>query len=460
MTLYATLRHLSVSTFAAVTVALFLWLIKVQPHYYIDEIFHVPQTLRFCDGRFFEWDQKITTFPGLYLMAIAILAPFGLCDIDFFRGINLMGTFSNFYVIYEIVKIVSTTKKNSSQNAKWTALITSLNIALLPPLYFLLFLFYTDVMSTNMVLLMYLFHLRGNSKTSAFMGILAVLFRQTNIVWLAWISLEKGLDILDKVKSEKAQKMSKKNTPAYISLLLENVKEAIKRGRFSTLIKELLFALFPYVLIVLGFITFVVWNGGIVLGDRNAHVATIHIPQLFYCSVFICFFAWPFFLPHLVDYLRLLKKRWFYAILTFTLMALIVRFNTLVHPYLLADNRHYTFYVWNKIIGRYYPARFLFIPFYGFCLYAAWRGISHLRFLSQVGYFLSVFVVIVPQLLLEPRYFFIPYILWRIDLRNTKPWQIIAEFLTILLVNVFQFYVFSKKVFYWDDDEHPQRISW
>ena len=29
-----------------------------------DEPFHVPQTRRYCEGRWREWDHKITTFPG------------------------------------------------------------------------------------------------------------------------------------------------------------------------------------------------------------------------------------------------------------------------------------------------------------------------------------------------------------------------------------------------------------
>lgn len=32
-----------------------------------DEIFHVPQAQKYCEGRFTEWDDKITTPPGLYV---------------------------------------------------------------------------------------------------------------------------------------------------------------------------------------------------------------------------------------------------------------------------------------------------------------------------------------------------------------------------------------------------------
>ena len=35
---------------------------------YMDEIFHVRQAQRYCDGDLWAWDPKITTPPGLYLV--------------------------------------------------------------------------------------------------------------------------------------------------------------------------------------------------------------------------------------------------------------------------------------------------------------------------------------------------------------------------------------------------------
>jgi hypothetical protein len=40
-----------------------------------DEIFHVPQAQKYCKGNFREWDQKITTLPGSYLIAASIAGP-------------------------------------------------------------------------------------------------------------------------------------------------------------------------------------------------------------------------------------------------------------------------------------------------------------------------------------------------------------------------------------------------
>ena len=42
---------------------------------YMDEIFHIPQARRYCDGNFTEWDSKITTLPGLYVFSFGLLDP-------------------------------------------------------------------------------------------------------------------------------------------------------------------------------------------------------------------------------------------------------------------------------------------------------------------------------------------------------------------------------------------------
>ncbi|KAK8708948.1 hypothetical protein V6N13_059983 [Hibiscus sabdariffa] len=49
-----------------------LWVIPVSilvnrivPDPYMDEIFHIPQAQRYCNGDFMSWDPMITTQPGL-----------------------------------------------------------------------------------------------------------------------------------------------------------------------------------------------------------------------------------------------------------------------------------------------------------------------------------------------------------------------------------------------------------
>lgn len=208
------------------------------------------------------------------------------------------------------------------------------------------------------------------------------------------------------------------------------------------------------------FLVFLILNRGIVLGDRSAHVATLHIPQLFYFSVFFAIFAWPYVLPHTKSFLQVIRKYWISTSVLFAIFCAIVQNNTLVHPYLLADNRHYVFYIWNKIMGRYYLAKYLLVPVYGFSIFAIIACLKELRFLTKILYLVSIFVLLVPQLLLEPRYFVIPYVLLRLNMAEPKSWQLYTELLTTIVVNFLQFYIFVSKSFYWTDQEGPQRISW
>ena len=61
---------------------------------------------------------------------------------------------------------------------------SSVNMSLCPVLYFYSYLYYTDQVATAMVLLTLCLHLAGRDWLASFTGVLAVLCRQTNIVWV------------------------------------------------------------------------------------------------------------------------------------------------------------------------------------------------------------------------------------------------------------------------------------
>lgn len=58
--------------------------------------------------------------------------------------------------------------------------------------------------------------------------------------------------------------------------------------------------IFTFIIAIMSFTVFLVWNGGIVLGDRSNHVAGLHFPQLFYYTSFLSFFAAPWTLSKTV----------------------------------------------------------------------------------------------------------------------------------------------------------------
>jgi alpha-1,2-glucosyltransferase len=65
---------------------------------------------------------------------------------------------------------------------------------------------------------------------------------------------------------------------------------------------------------------------------------------------------------------------------------LVVRFNTIIHPFTLADNRHYMFYIFRYSIRRNEWIRFTLVPFYtlsGWLCFEALRGGYHHSLYSQ-----------------------------------------------------------------------------
>lgn len=80
----------------------------------------------------------------------------------------------------------SKNQQEDSEPLSLNVIHTAFNIALFPPLFFFSGLFYTDVLSTCMVLRMYrLFLQRKGSVLLYLAGILALTMRQTNIFWVA-----------------------------------------------------------------------------------------------------------------------------------------------------------------------------------------------------------------------------------------------------------------------------------
>ncbi|KAK7028993.1 glucosyltransferase [Paramarasmius palmivorus] len=58
-------------------------------------------------------------------------------------------------------------------------------------------------------------------------------------------------------------------------------------------VPDLLPSFVPYTLVLAAFGAFVVWNKGIVLGDKSNHIPALHIPQLYYFAAFSTAFGWP-----------------------------------------------------------------------------------------------------------------------------------------------------------------------
>ncbi|XP_059480055.1 putative Dol-P-Glc:Glc(2)Man(9)GlcNAc(2)-PP-Dol alpha-1,2-glucosyltransferase [Neocloeon triangulifer] len=398
---------------------------------YIDEEFHVPQVQRFCNNNF-EWDPKITTPPGLYFASIFTLKLLSfvkvgdfVCNLFDLRMTNSIFTCLNFIILTWIYS-----KKNKNLSS-WVGVADILSLTTFPILYFFSFLYYTDVISTFTILAMYCAYLHGKISISALFGFISLWMRQTNVIWVAFVAAIYGYKILENLLTE--EKLSIHKMSFFTAII-----EGLRRPKLiiSIILKEI-----PYVMVGLSFVVFLLWNGSIVLGDKSAHQATIHLPQLFYYFLVCAAFSPALFLKHIPIFINFIKTNKIATFFCLLSIAAVVHFNTMAHPYLLADNRHYAFYAWKRLFQP-TMMRFMFVPVYLFCASCMLKNLSHQGAFFQILFVLCVAASLVPQMLLEPRYFIIPFLMFKLNIPPEDSKSVCLNLLVSLFVNFVTIYVY------------------
>lgn len=438
---------------------------EIQPTPYLDEIYHVPQAQEYCNGNFTYWDNRITTLPGLYLISVAVITPLSkwsddnFCETHHLRLTNVAISLSSFLLYVWLTKNIH---QSSREYSTWKSIVSALNIAIFPPLFFFSFLYYTDVAAAFLVFLMYGLHMRGFNTFAAIAGVAAVMVRQTSIVWVILVAVgcfDLGLQHL--LLTTKERKRHALSSWHQVQIISKNFFRLAPVSRKIQIISQLILKLLPYIIVGLIFIAFVVINDGLVVGDRAAHQATIHVPQLFYFFGLVTVFAAPNWILFLLPFCKTCLKKWFFILITMGLAGLVIRYNTLVHPYLLADNRHYTFYIWKRVF-EYQPwGRYVVIPLYLFGAFATFRTMSTAKsFIFASVFVICCFVALVPQRLLEVRYFLIPFLFVRLHIPPRSWISLFIEFSIYLAVNTATIYLFITRPFFWADSPLPQRFMW
>ncbi|QUC19804.1 uncharacterized protein UV8b_04045 [Ustilaginoidea virens] len=310
---------------------------------------------------------------------------------------------------------------------------------------------------------------------TAVLGLVALVMRQTNIFWIVvWMG---GLETVHAVKTLRPERASQ----PWPTSLVEQVKFFAWRCSMGDVhdpplnmawpddmlrvIIGLAFAalcnpvrvirqIWPYLSVLVVFTGFVWWNGGVVLGDKSNHVATLHLAQLLYIWPLFAFFSFPLLLPLAVNASgigarlnssepgqssteqrcitatattttttssaiaesgqsgilqrrrpfkfhsgavpqtqnqaaspsqlspapettswRFCTKVFIWAVYHLTILAAslgVIKYNTIVHPFTLADNRHYMFYIFRYTIRRGGGFRLLLVLPYTVCRWMIW----------------------------------------------------------------------------------------
>lgn len=150
------------------------------PNAYMDEIFHVPQTQAYCSGHLKEWDDHITTLPGLYFWAAGTLHLIGVSC----TTANLRLFMSIIPTILTAAIVTLLTPKRLPHRS-----IRVIIVLLYPTMFFYNSLYYTDTASTALVLATLYLHIHRWYTLAGMVGAASVLCRQTNIVWLFGMAL-------------------------------------------------------------------------------------------------------------------------------------------------------------------------------------------------------------------------------------------------------------------------------
>ena len=319
-----------------------------------------------------------------------------------------------------------------------------------------MFLYYTDNGSTFFVLLMYYLSLCDYHMPAAIVGMYAFFFRQTNIVWVVFTAGVTAVRMYERVVFVKLGQRSNES----LNLVVEFIKQLVFNMRITVRV------LWPYALVMVFFGAFVFLNGGIAVGDKTHHKVCFNFPQIFYFACFAGFFGFPHLTsPNIVigtiTYFLSWNQRRYYSVVIIILFGIcyLVQNFTYVHPYLLADNRHYPFYVWKNIYKTYPEAKVGLIPVYLVVLAMIFVSIDRSR-LWKIVYGVCVAVVLIPQGLLEFRYFIVPYLMFRIHLRRPELWKLGVEFLFYAAINYLTVWAFLKKPFKWPNSNDVQRFMW
>jgi alpha-1,2-glucosyltransferase len=179
-----------------------------------------------------------------------------------------------------------------------------------------------------------------------------------------------------------------------------------------------------------------------------------------------------------------------------------VHFNTIVHPFTRADNRHYVFYVF-RILMRHWAIKYAAVPVYYVC---GWLVLQTLSTPSkdetqnskqkrtdartattdtdrepvQASFVLvwlaTTALSVVSAPLVEPRYFIIPWIMWRLhvpSISGTAPtspsegkksaydMRLAVETVWHVTINIVTGYLFFYKGFTWPSEPGKvQRFMW
>jgi alpha-1,2-glucosyltransferase len=250
-----------------------------------DEGAHFAQLSLYQSGQYGRVHESLTMLPGYHVVLGLLSALAGIHTLNFYRLVNIGFSLLSVAVFSKVLSIVHP-KAGVARIAQY---------AFLPILFPYFFLLYTDAFSLLIVLLAFWALLRGRYAAAGIAGIASMAVRQNNVVWLLffflaflWIELPGFLSMIPpRLRNDRVR--------TFIAAHPTRVTSWTLLG--GTAIFVLGFGLF---------VAFVVWNGGVAIGDKDKHpFPSFHLGNVYFC-LFVAFFM---FLPLHLANVRLIAGR-------------------------------------------------------------------------------------------------------------------------------------------------------
>jgi alpha-1,2-glucosyltransferase len=293
--------------------------------------------------------------------------------------------------------------------------LTGLAVALLPTHAFFGWLFYTDVAGLTFLLAAWAASTRRRYGLAGLLATAATATRQTHAVWAAPLALAALVAEADASRPAGAPTIAAA-APRSAPRQAIALARAVAARPAATL-----GVIWPLALPQAALAALIVVNGGsVALGDKAAHAPGMHFAQVVYAAAFIsAILALPFLSLRtaalaIQDAGGHTGALFIRGVLARTLAGWLAASDGAKkpHPYLLADNRHLTFYGW-RAYKRTWPAGILGLAFTAAGL--GWGWVAALLRAGAAGWGggelwvaglgVAAAAALVPAPLLEPRYF-------------------------------------------------------
>lgn len=450
-----------------------VWVNVRQPEPYMDELFHVPQAEGFCAAvrarRMPLYDPSITTLPGLYVPPALFCLLLPNVDVASPRMLRYSSFFFSLLSIPLMTSVQCRLRARSGlhPHAEPLQSLTTFALWLHPVALFYAHLFYTDAPATAYLLLCWCLALSGRHFGSAMAGLFAAFTRQTHMVWHFYVAADSMLQSFTEV-------------PCTLAQLFLTAQRSILQ-------------LWPHAAAGAVYVGFLLVNGGPAVGDRAHHAISFHYAMLPYFLGFHALAYAPFQLLSPKGLFRqvkmvFLERKCFLAFAgaCCALAALVFASGDRVHPFILADNRHYTFYLYRKWLLRSSLRRLCLVPLYTWGALGPWleqracsedtlkskhkknsdHDVTGFRSLTEhIGsllLFCCAAVTLVSSPLMEPRYFVIGSLFLSMKRLSHRRTMMSARNLLLICclltcINLVLVYIFAERPFLRPVDLHMPR---